>query len=92
MTARWPDPDRAIIDRHVAILDLHSMKSRACYRQVLHGFQDVAERYDALGQEVLIAWLRKSAECWAATTRPCTRCSAAQTGRPPSSSATICWA
>ena len=29
---------------------------------------------------------------WAATTRPCTRCSAARTGRPPSSSATICWA
>lgn len=27
MTARWPDPDRAIIDRHVAILDLHSMKA-----------------------------------------------------------------
>ncbi|WP_081355304.1 transposase, partial [Agrobacterium vitis] len=69
MTARWPDPDRAIIDRYVAILDLHSMKSRACYRQVLHDSQDVAERYDALGQEVLIAWLRKSAECWAATTR-----------------------
>ncbi|HMB47023.1 MAG TPA: IS110 family transposase, partial [Afifellaceae bacterium] len=37
------------------------MKSRACYRQVLHGFQDVAERYDALGQEVLLAWLRESA-------------------------------
>ena len=29
---------------------------------------------------------------WAATTRRCTRCSAARTGRPPSSSATICWA
>ena len=61
MTARWPDPDRAIIGRHVASLDLRSMKSRACYRQVLHGFQDVAERYDALGQEVLLAWLRESA-------------------------------
>lgn len=55
MTARWPDPDRAIIGRHVARLDLRSMKSRACYRQVLHGFQDVAERYDALGQQVLLA-------------------------------------
>jgi integrase/recombinase XerD len=61
MTARWPDPDRVIIGRYVASLDLHSMKSRACYAQVLHGFQDVAERYEALDQEVLLAWLRKSA-------------------------------
>jgi hypothetical protein len=60
MTARWPDPDRANIGRYVASLDLRNMKSRACYRQVLHGFQDVAERYDALGQEVLLAWLRES--------------------------------
>ncbi|GLR67111.1 hypothetical protein GCM10010909_17920 [Acidocella aquatica] len=60
MTPRWPDPDRAIIGRHVASLDLRGMKSRACYRQVLHGFQEVAERYDALGQEVLLAWLRES--------------------------------
>lgn len=69
MTARWPDPDRAIIGRHVASLDLRSMKSRTCYQQVLHGFQDVAERYEVLNQEVLIAWLRISGECWAATTR-----------------------
>lgn len=61
MIAPWPDPDRAIIGRHVASLDLRSMKSQACYRQVLHGFQDVAERYDALDQEVLQAWLRESA-------------------------------
>lgn len=52
MTARWPDPDRVIIGRHVASLDLRSMKSRTCYRQVLHGFQDVVERHEALGQEV----------------------------------------
>jgi integrase/recombinase XerD len=61
MTSRWPDPDRATIDRFVASLDLRSMKSRTCYRQVLHGFQDVAERYEALNQEVLLAWLRESA-------------------------------
>lgn len=61
MTVRWPDPDRAIIGRYVASLDLHSMKSRACHAQVLHGFQDVAEHYEALDQEVLLAWLRKSA-------------------------------
>jgi len=61
MTARWPDPDRAIIGRYVANLDLRSTKSRACYTQVLHGLQDVAERYEALDQEVLLAWLRESA-------------------------------
>ena len=61
MTARWPDPDRATIGRYVASLDLRSMKSRTCYRQVLHGFQDIAERHEVLGQEVLLAWLRESA-------------------------------
>jgi integrase/recombinase XerD len=61
MTARWPDPDRAIIGRYIVSLDLRSMKSRACYAQVLHGFQDVAERHEALNQEVLLAWLRESA-------------------------------
>jgi len=68
MTARWPDSDRATIDRYVASLDLRSMKTRTCYRQVLHGFQDIAERYEAPNQEVLNAWLRVSAECWAAPT------------------------
>lgn len=68
MTARWPDPDRAIIGCYIASLDLHSMKSRTCYRQVLHGFQDVAERYEALDQEVLLAWLRESAIRRAAST------------------------
>tara|TARA_R110000868_G_scaffold226030_3_gene478393 strand:+ start:908 stop:2275 length:1368 start_codon:yes stop_codon:yes gene_type:complete len=61
MTALWPDPDRAIIGHYVASLDLRSLKSRTCYGQVLHGFQDVAERYEALDQEVLLAWLRESA-------------------------------
>ncbi|GAN82074.1 tyrosine-type recombinase/integrase [Acidocella aminolytica] len=62
MSARWPDPDRVIIDRFVASLDLHSTKSRTCYAQVLHGFQDVAERYHVFDQEVLLVWLRESAE------------------------------
>ncbi|MCF8710428.1 tyrosine-type recombinase/integrase, partial [Rhizorhapis sp. SPR117] len=65
---RWPDPERVIIDRYVASLDLRSMKSRTCYRQVLHGFQDVAGRYEALDQEVLLAWLRESAVRRAAST------------------------
>jgi len=61
MTARWPDPDRVTIGRYVASLDLRSMESQTCYRQVLHSFQDVAERHKVLGQEVLLAWLRESA-------------------------------
>jgi integrase len=69
MTARWPDPDRTTIGRYVASLDLRSMKSQTYYRQVLHGFQDVAERHSKLDQDMLIAWLRVSAKCWAATTR-----------------------
>src|SRR6266542_6259850 len=69
MTARWPDRDRTTIGRYLASFDLRSMKSQICYRQVLHGFQDVVERHGKLDQDVLIAWLRVSAECWAATTR-----------------------
>lgn len=68
MTVRWPDPDRMIIDRYLASLGLRSMNSQACYRQVLHGFQDVAERHSELDQDVLVAWLRVSAESWAAST------------------------
>ena len=68
MTARWPDPNRATIDRYVASLDLRSMKSRTCYRQVLYGFQDVAERHEALDQEVLLAWLKGSANRRATST------------------------
>ncbi|MER8760521.1 hypothetical protein NKH69_33955 [Mesorhizobium sp. M0976] len=68
MTARWPDPDRTTIGRYLASLDLRSIKSRACYRQVLHGFQDVVERHSELGQDVVVAWLEVSAECRAATT------------------------
>ena len=45
MTARWPDPDRSIIDHYLAGLGLRSMKSRTCYRQVLQGFQNIAESY-----------------------------------------------
>jgi integrase len=68
MTVRWPDPDRAYVGRYVASLDLRSIKSRTCYRQVLHGFQDVVERHEALDQQVLLAWLRQSSDRWTATT------------------------
>lgn len=68
MTARWPDPDRTIIDHYLSSLGLRSTKSLACYRQVLQGFQDVAEGHNELGQDVLVAWLRVSAEYWSTTT------------------------
>lgn len=68
MTVRWPDPDRAYIGRYVASLDLRSIESRTCYRQVLHGFQDVVECHEALDQQVLLAWLRQSSNRWAVTT------------------------
>jgi integrase/recombinase XerD len=68
MIARWPDSDRTIINHYLASLDLRSMNSRTLYGQVLHGFQDVAECHSELSQDVLVAWLRLSAECWAATT------------------------
>ena len=45
---RWPAPDRAVIARYLADLRLRSTNSRTYYRQVLHGFQDVAERYATL--------------------------------------------
>ncbi|WP_246707230.1 hypothetical protein [Mesorhizobium sp. NZP2077] len=44
--------------RYLAIFDLCSIKSQICYRQVLHGFQD----HGKLDQDVLIVWLRVSAE------------------------------
>ena len=69
MIARWPDPDRVTIGRYVASLDLRSMTSRTCYQQVLHGFQDVTERYEVLGQEVLLAWIRETSIRRAASTR-----------------------
>ncbi len=64
----WPDPERLSITRYLAGLDLRSPNSRAYYKQALHGFQDVAERHSELGKDTLVAWLKDSSECWAATT------------------------
>jgi hypothetical protein len=50
MTSRWPDPDRARIGSYLASLDLRNLKSRTCYRQVLHSFQDIVERHGVLDQ------------------------------------------
>ncbi len=65
----WPDPERQLIARHLAVLGLRSTNSRTYYKQVLHGFQDIAERHAELGQDVLVAWLHASSARWAATTR-----------------------
>lgn len=65
----WPDPERLLIARYLAGLGLRSTNSRTYYKQVLHNFQDVAERHAELGQDVLVAWLRASSDHWAASTR-----------------------
>lgn len=65
----WPDPERQLIVRYLAGLDLHTTKSRTYYKQALNGFQDVAERHAELGMAVLVAWLEASSARWAATTR-----------------------
>jgi len=65
---RWPDPERLLIARYLAGLGLTSANSRAYYRQVLYSFQDIAERHAGFGRDMLVAWLRASSDCWAATT------------------------
>ncbi len=64
----WPATDRAVIARYLADLRLRSTNSRTYYRQVLHGFQDVAECYATLDRVVLLAWLKVSAARWSAST------------------------
>lgn len=64
----WPDPERLLIARYLAGFGLRSTNSRTHYKQVLHSFQDVAERHAELGQDVLMAWLRASSDRWAAST------------------------
>lgn len=65
---RWPDPERLLIARYLAGLSLRSPNSRAYYKQVLYSFQDVAERHDELGKDVLVAWVRASSDRWAGST------------------------
>ena len=54
----WPDRDRAVIARYLGKLRLRSTNSRTYYRQVLHGFQDVAERHPAIDRQMLEVWLQ----------------------------------
>ncbi|MBT1159835.1 tyrosine-type recombinase/integrase [Aminobacter anthyllidis] len=65
----WPDPERRSIARYLAGLGLRSANSRIYYKQVLHSFQDVAERHAELNQDVLADWLRAWSERWAASTQ-----------------------
>lgn len=75
---RWPAPDRAVIARYLADLRLRSTNSRTYYRQVLHGFQDVAERYATLDREVLLAWLKNRLP--GGLRRPCCTAPVSSTG------------
>ena len=68
MISRWPDSDRTRIGSYVASLDLRDLKSRTCYQQVLHSFQDAVERHGLLDQQALQAWLRELASRWATST------------------------
>ena len=64
----WPDPERLLIARYLAGFGLRSTNRRTHYKQVLHSFQDVAERHAKLDQDVLVAWLRALSDRWAAST------------------------
>lgn len=68
MISRWPDPDRTRIGSYVAKLDLRNLKSRTCYQQVLHSFQDSVEQHGMLDQQALQVWLRELASRWATST------------------------
>jgi len=59
-----PEPDRTVVSRYLGQLRLRSANSRTYYRQVLHGFQDVAERRQAIDQETLEEWLREIGARW----------------------------
>lgn len=65
----WPDPERQLIARYIAGLNLRTTNSRIYYRQALNIFQDVAERHAKLDKDVLVAWLNVSPGRWASTTR-----------------------
>src|ERR1700722_13585279 len=64
----WPDPERAVIARYLGKLRLRRTNSRTYYCQVLHGFQDVAERHPAIDRQMLEVWLRKWGTCWSPST------------------------
>jgi len=64
----WPDPDHTVIAHYLGKLRLRSTNSRIYYRQVLQGFQDVAQRYPAIDRQTLEVWLREWGTCWRPST------------------------
>ncbi|SFB56834.1 Phage integrase family protein [Rhizobium sp. NFR07] len=54
----WPDPERKLIARYIAGLNLRTQNSPIYYRQALNTFQDIAERHTTLDKDMLVAWLR----------------------------------
>jgi len=60
----WADPEHTVIARYLGKLRLRCANSRIYYRQVLYGFQDVAQRYPAIDRQTLDAWLREWRTCW----------------------------
>ncbi|MEN5279399.1 integrase [Brucella sp. TWI432] len=65
----WPDPERELIARYVAGINLRTTNSPIYYRQALDIFQDVAEHHAKLDKDMLVAWLHVSPGRWASTTR-----------------------
>ncbi|WMT86511.1 tyrosine-type recombinase/integrase [Pelagibacterium sp. 26DY04] len=65
----WPDPERKLIARYMAGLNLRTTQSPIYYRQTLNIFQDVAEHHGKLDKDMLVAWLHVSPGRWASTTR-----------------------
>ncbi|MEE9926340.1 MAG: tyrosine-type recombinase/integrase [Brucella anthropi] len=65
----WPDPDRKLIARYIAGLNLRTTQSPIYYKQALNIFQDVAERHGKLDKDMLVAWLHVSPGRWASATR-----------------------
>ncbi len=64
----WTDPNRMIVSRYLGKLRLRSANSRTYYRQVLHGFQDVAERHRDIDRQTLEDWLRENGARWHSST------------------------
>lgn len=65
----WLDPERKLIARYIAGLNLRTTNSAIYYRQALNIFQDVAERQGKLDKGMLVAWLHVARGRWASTTR-----------------------
>ncbi len=65
----WPDPERKLIARYIAGLNLRTTQSPIYYKQALNIFQDVAERHGKLDKDMLVAWLHVLPGRWASTTR-----------------------